>query len=339
MTERPRQMKKLINRPEAVVNEALEGLVAAHPGMLRLVEPGVIVRADAPVRGKVAIVSGGGSGHEPLHAGFIGPGMLDAACPGEIFTSPVPDRILSATRAVDGGAGVLHIVKNYTGDVMNFELAGELAREDGMDIRSVLVADDVAVEDSTWTAGRRGVAGTLFVEKIAGAASEAGGDLDAVAAIATRVAAASRSMGLALSGATVPAVGHPGFELDPGEMELGIGIHGEPGRARVALATADEAAGLLLEPVIEDLPFRAGDTVLALVNGMGATPLIELLIVFRAVARLLADRHIRIGRSLVGSYVTSLDMAGCSVSLLRLDDELTSLWDAPVRTPALRWGA
>jgi dihydroxyacetone kinase-like protein len=265
--------------------------------------------------------------------------MLDAACPGEVFTSPVPDRILAATQVVDGGAGILHIVKNYTGDVMNFELASELARGEGLDVRSVLVADDVAVEDSTWTAGRRGVAGTLFVEKIAGAAAEAGADLDAVTGIATRVAAATRSMGLALSGATVPAVGHPGFELDPGEMEIGIGIHGEPGRARVALATADEAARLLLEPVVSDLPFRTGDAVLVLVNGMGATPLMELLIVFRAVSRLLGERGIRAGRSLVGSYVTSLDMVGCSVSLLRLDDELTALWDAPVRTPALRWGA
>ena len=331
-------MKKLINSPEMLVDEALEGLVAAHPSALRLLERGVVVRADAPVQGKVGVLSGGGSGHEPLHAGFVGPGMLDAACPGEIFTSPVPDRIVAATRAVDGGAGVLHVVKNYTGDVMNFELAGELAREDGVEVRSVLVADDVAVEDSTWTAGRRGVAGTLFVEKVAGAAAEAGADLDAVAAVAARAAAATRSMGLALSAATVPAVGHPGFELGPDEIELGIGIHGEPGRSREPHPTADEAARLLLDPVLDDLPYRAGDPVVVLVNGLGSTPLIELHVVFRAVARLLEQRGVRVARSLVGPFVTSLDMAGCSVSLLRLDDELLRLWDAPVETAALRWG-
>ncbi len=332
-------MKKLINRPEAVVDEALEALIAAHPGELRLAAPRVVVRAAAPVAGKVGLVSGGGSGHEPLHAGFVGPGMLDAACPGEVFTSPVPTQILAGTRAVDGGAGVLHIVKNYTGDVMNFELAAELAAAEGLEVRSVLVADDVAVENSTWTAGRRGVGGTLFVEKIAGAAAEAGLALDAVHALATRVADASRSMGLALNGCTVPAVGRPGFELAEGEMELGIGIHGEPGRQRVPLATADEAARMLLEPVLDELPSEPGAPLLVLVNGMGATPLIELHIVYRAAAAIIRERGFAIGRSLVGSFVTSLDMTGCSVSVLALDEELARWWDAPVRTPALRWGA
>jgi phosphoenolpyruvate---glycerone phosphotransferase subunit DhaK len=332
-------MKKLINRPDAVVDEALEGLVAAHPGELRLAAPRVVVRAVAPVAGKVGLVSGGGSGHEPLHAGFVGPGMLDAACPGEVFTSPVPDQILAATRAVDGGAGVLHIVKNYTGDVMNFELAAELASAEGLEVRSVLVADDVAVENSTWTAGRRGVGGTLFVEKIAGAAAEAGLALEAVHALATRVADGSRSMGLALTGCTVPAVGRPGFELAEGEMELGIGIHGEPGRQRVPLATADEAARMLLEPVLDELPAEPGAPLLVFVNGMGATPLIELHVVYRAVVAIIREHGFAIGRSLVGSYVTSLDMAGCSVSVLALDEELVRWWDAPVRTPALRWGA
>lgn len=331
-------MKKLINRPEAVVDEALEGLAAAHPDLLRLLKPNVVVRADAPVRGKVSLVSGGGSGHEPLHTGYVGFGMLDAACPGAVFTSPVPDQVLAATKAVDGGAGVLHIIKNYTGDLMNFELASEIATAEGIQVRSIVVADDVAVQDSTYTAGRRGVGGTVLVEKIAGAAAQKGADLAAVEAVARRACDSSRSMGLALTGCTVPTVGRPGFELGPNDMEIGIGIHGEPGRARVPLAPADEATRLLVGPILGDLPFQSGDRVLAFVNGLGGTPLIELYVVYRALARLLADQGIGVERSLIGSYVTSLEMAGCSITLLRLDDELLRLWDAPVQTPALRWG-
>ena len=331
-------MKKLINRPESVVDEALEGLAAAHPNLVRLIPPNVVARVDGPIRGKVGVVSGGGSGHEPLHVGYVGLGMLDAACPGAVFTSPTPDQIHAATRAADGGAGVLHIVKNYTGDVMNFSLAAELAAAEGIEIRSVVVADDVAVKDSTYTAGRRGVGGTVLVEKIAGAAAEQGADLDTVEAVARRVCDGARSMGVALTGCTVPAAGRPGFELGPDEMEIGIGIHGEPGRARVPLVPADEVARLLLDPILEDLPFRAGDRVLAFVNGMGGTPLVELYIVYRAVARRLAEEGMVIERSLVGSYLTALEMAGSSITLLRVDDALLRLWDAPVNTAVLRWG-
>jgi dihydroxyacetone kinase-like protein len=331
-------MKKLINRPEDVVNETMAGLGLAHADLLRVdLRDGIVVRRDAPVAGKVGLVSGGGSGHEPLHAGFVGRGMLDAACPGMVFTSPVPDQIVAATRAVDGGAGVLYIVKNYTGDVMNFELAAELAAAEGITVRSMVVNDDVAVRDSLYTAGRRGVGGTLLVEKIAGALAAAGADLDAVTAMAERVNRQVRSMGMALTPCTVPAAGKPTFSLGEDEMEIGIGIHGEPGRARRPLAPADEVTRLLAEPVIEDLGLRRGEAVLAFVNGMGGTPLMELYIVFRALAGLLEARGIAIGRALVGSYVTSLEMAGCSITLLRLDDELTRLWDAPVQTPALRW--
>jgi dihydroxyacetone kinase-like protein len=331
-------MKKLINRPEDVVNETMAGLGLAHADLLRVdLRDGIVVRRDAPVAGKVGLVSGGGSGHEPLHAGFVGRGMLDAACPGMVFTSPVPDQIVAATRAVNGGAGVLYIVKNYTGDVMNFELAAELAAAEGITVRSMVVNDDVAVRDSLYTAGRRGVGGTLLVEKIAGALAAAGADLDAVTAMAERVNRQVRSMGMALTPCTVPAAGKPTFSLGEDEMEIGIGIHGEPGRARRPLAPADEITRLLAEPVIEDLGLRRGETVLAFVNGMGGTPLMELYIVFRALAALLEARGIAIGRALVGNYVTSLEMAGCSITLLRLDDELTRLWDAPVQTPALRW--
>ncbi|MCC6627682.1 MAG: dihydroxyacetone kinase subunit DhaK [Chloroflexi bacterium] len=330
-------MKKLINRPEDVVAEALAGLGLAHADLLRVDTAGFVVRRDAPVAGKVGLVSGGGSGHEPLHAGFVGPGMLDAACPGQVFTSPVPDQIVAATRAADSGAGVLHIVKNYTGDVMNFELAAELAAAEGITVRAVVVNDDVAVRDSLYTAGRRGVGGTLPVEKITGALAAAGADLDAVAAMAERVNANVRSMGMALTSCTVPAAGVPTFTLGDDEMEIGIGIHGEPGRSRRPLAPADEVTRLLAEPVIDDLGLARGETVLAIVNGMGGTPLLELYIVYRALHGLLAERGIGIGRSLVGNYVTALEMAGCSITLLRLDDELTRLWDAPVRTAALCW--
>jgi phosphoenolpyruvate---glycerone phosphotransferase subunit DhaK len=332
-------MKKLINAPEDVVTEALQGIETAHPDLRVDRANKVIYRGDSPRSGKVGLVSGGGSGHEPLHGGFVGLGMLDAACAGEVFTSPVPDQMLAATKLVDGGAGVLHVVKNYTGDVMNFEMAAELAAaETGARVVSVVTNDDVAVQDSTWTAGRRGVGATVLLEKIAGAAAEQGRSLDEVAEVARAVNAASRSMGLALTSCTLPAVGHPSFELGDDEMELGVGIHGEPGRERVPLAPAKDVAAMLLEPVLADLPFRSGDGVVCFVNGLGGTPLIELYVMFNEVATILAGHGVQIARSLVGSYITSLDMAGTSVTLLRVDDDLLSLWDAPVRTPALRWG-
>ncbi|MDQ2935243.1 MAG: dihydroxyacetone kinase subunit DhaK [Chloroflexota bacterium] len=331
-------MKKLINAPDAVVDEALAGMVAAHGDLLRVIEPNVVVRVDAPRKGKVGIISGGGSGHEPMHGGFVGLGMLDAACPGAVFTSPVPDQMLAATKAVDGGAGVLHIVKNYTGDVMNFELAAELAQGDGIEVTSVVIADDVAVKDSLYTAGRRGVGGTVLAEKIVGAAAEAGQDLAAVTALCQRVQDNVRSMGMALTSCTVPAAGKPTFEIGDDEMEIGVGIHGEPGRERRAIASADEITEALLTPILDDLPFSSGDHVLAFVNGMGGTPLIELYVVYNKVAAMCRDRGLTIDRNLVGSYITSLEMAGCSITLLKLDDEMTRLWDAPVQTPALRWG-
>jgi len=333
-------MKKLVNDPEAVVREALEGVAAAYGDRLRVAfDPNYVVRADAPVQGKVGVLSGGGSGHEPMHGGFVGPGMLDAACPGAVFTSPTPDQMLAATQAVDGGAGVLHIVKNYTGDVMNFESAAELAIAEGAEVESVLIDDDVAVQDSTYTAGRRGVGATVLAEKIAGAAAEAGRSLAEVAGLARRVDEQARSMGMALTSCTVPHVGRPTFELADDEMEIGIGIHGEPGRERVRLAAADAIVDLLLDPILTDLPFERGDRVLAFVNGMGGTPQIELEIVYRRVAQVLDERGIEIARNLIGSYITSLEMAGTSITLLKLDDELATLWDAPVNTPALRWGA
>ena len=331
-------MKKLINAPENVVKEALAGMAAAHGDLLRVIEPNVVVRADAPRQGKVGIISGGGSGHEPMHGGFVGRGMLDAACAGDVFTSPVPDQMLAATKAVDGGAGVLHIVKNYTGDIMNFELAAELAEAEGVKVTSVVIADDVAVKDSLYTAGRRGVGGTVLAEKIAGAAAEEGQDLGTVTALAARVQDNVRSMGMALTSCTVPAAGKPTFEIGDDEMEIGVGIHGEPGRERRKLATADEITEALMTPILDDLPFSSGDRVLAFVNGMGGTPLIELYVIYNKVAQLCAERGLKIERNLVGSYITSLEMAGTSITLLKLDDELTRFWDAPVHTPALRWG-
>ncbi|QQQ62429.1 dihydroxyacetone kinase subunit DhaK [Paenarthrobacter ureafaciens] len=332
-------MKKLINDPRAVVDESVGGFGMAHADLVDVhPDPKFVVRKGAPVKGKVALVSGGGSGHEPLHAGFVGLGMLDAAVPGAVFTSPTPDQIIPATTAVDSGAGVVHIVKNYTGDVLNFETAAEMAQAEGVAVRSVLVNDDVAVEDSLYTAGRRGVGGTVLVEKIAGAAAERGDDLDAVAAIAERVVANVRTMGVALSGCTVPHAGTPSFELADDEIEIGIGIHGEPGRHKIAMEPADAITDRLLEPVLEDLSIASGDKVLLFVNGMGGTPLSELYIVYRRAAQVLAERGATVERSLVGNYVTSLEMQGCSVSVLRLDDELTTLWDAPVHTAALRWG-
>jgi dihydroxyacetone kinase-like protein len=332
-------MKKLINDPADVVSDALRGIAAAHPELRVDHQDKIIYRGDAPVAGKVGLISGGGSGHEPLHGGFVGLGMLDAACAGEVFTSPVPDQMLAATKAVDGGAGVLHIVKNYTGDVMNFEMAGELAAaETGVEVTSVVTDDDVAVQDSLYTAGRRGVGVTVLLEKIAGAAAEQGRPLAEVAGVARKVNAGGRSMGIALTSCTVPAAGKPTFDLPDGEMEIGIGIHGEPGRRRVPLAPASEIAELLLDPVLGDLDFTGGDGVIAFVNGMGATPLIELYVLYAEVATILDKAGVRVARSLVGPYITSLDMAGCSVTLLRVDDDLLRLWDAPVRTPALRWG-
>ena len=332
-------MKKLINDPNDVVLEALRGIEAAHPDLRVDYENKVVYRGAAPKTGKVGIISGGGSGHEPLHGGFVGQGMLDAACAGDVFTSPVPGQILAATKLVDGGAGILHVVKNYTGDVMNFEMAAEMAAaENGARVVSVVTDDDVAVQDSTWTAGHRGVGATVLLEKIAGAAAEQGRDLDEVARIARSVNANGRSMGLALTSCTVPAVGHPTFELGEDEMELGVGIHGEPGRQRLPLAPAREVASLLVEPVLSDLPFEKGDPVIAFVNGLGGTPLIELYLMFNEVQKILDQHGVPVARSLVGSYITSLDMAGVSVTLLRVDDELLSLWDAPVNTPALRWG-
>jgi dihydroxyacetone kinase-like protein len=333
-------MKKLINAPDAVVSEALEGIELAYGDRLRVsYDPAYIVRADAPVEGKVGIVSGGGSGHEPMHGGFVGRGMLDAACPGEVFTSPTPDQMLEATKAVNGGAGVLHIVKNYTGDVMNFDMASDLGKAEGIEVEAVVTNDDVAVQDSLYTAGRRGVGITVIAEKISGAAAEERRSLADVAEICRRVNAGGRSMGVALTPCITPGSGEPSFELGDDEMEIGIGIHGEPGRYREPMAPAAQIVERLATAVVEDQPYESGDQVLAFVNGMGGTPLLELFIVYRDLHRFLQERGITIARRLIGSYITSLEMAGCSITLLKLDDELTRLWDAPVDTPALRWGA
>ena len=331
-------MKKLINDPADVVAEALRGMAIAHPELRVDHANRIVYRGDAPVQGKVGLISGGGSGHEPMHGGFVGPGMLDAACAGEIFTSPVPDQMLEATRNVDGGAGVLHIVKNYTGDVMNFEMAAELAATEDIRVESVIIDDDVAVQDSTFTAGRRGVGATVLAEKLAGAAAEQGRSLAEVADVARRVNTAARSMGVALTSCTVPAVGHPTFDLPDNEIEVGIGIHGEPGRQRMPVRPAREVAELLLDPVLADLDFAGPDGAIVFVNSMGATPLIELYVMYNEVAAILEKAGVQIARSLVGPYITSLDMAGCSVTLVRADDELLRLWDHPVNTPALRKG-
>ncbi|QDY75437.1 dihydroxyacetone kinase subunit DhaK [Streptomyces qinzhouensis] len=329
-------MRMLINVPETVVADALRGVAAAHPELTVDVENRIIVRRDAPVAGKVGLVSGGGSGHEPLHGGFVGPGMLSAACPGEVFTSPVPDQMVRAAAAVDSGEGVLFIVKNYTGDVLNFEMGAELAEEEGVQLAKVLVDDDVAVTDSLFTAGRRGTGATLFVEKIAGAAAEEGAPLERVEALARRVNEVSRSFGVALSAVTTPAKGSPTFELPSGELELGIGIHGEPGRERRAMMTSREIADYTVDVLVTDRP--PSGPVLLLVNGMGATPLLELYGFNAEVHRALGERGVTVARTLVGNYVTSLDMAGCSVTLCEADEELVRLWDAPVQTTALRWG-
>ncbi|MEU5241048.1 dihydroxyacetone kinase subunit DhaK [Streptomyces lydicus] len=329
-------MKMLINVAETVVADALRGMAAAHPELVVDAENRVIVRRDAPVAEKVALVSGGGSGHEPLHGGFVGPGMLDAACPGEVFTSPVPDQMVRAAAAVDSGKGVLFVVKNYTGDVLNFQMAAELAEDEGIQVASVLVNDDVAVNDSTFTAGRRGTGATLFVEKIAGAAAEEGMPLERVEALARQVVESSRSFGVALSACSTPAKGSPTFDLPAGELELGVGIHGEPGRERRAMMTSHEIADVAVDAVLEDLDPRL--PVLVLVNGMGATPLLELYGFNAEVRRVLDERDVAVARTLVGNYVTSLDMAGASVTLCQVDGELLRLWDAPVETAGLRWG-
>jgi dihydroxyacetone kinase-like protein len=333
-------MKKLINKPEDVVTEALQGIAAAHADLVDVhFNPNFIVRADAPVEGKVGLVSGGGSGHEPMHGGFVGPGMLDAACPGEVFTSPTPDQMLDVTKAVNGGAGVLHIVKNYTGDVMNFDMAADLGRGEGIEVEAVVIDDDVAVQDSLYTAGRRGVGTTVLAEKICGAAAEERRPLAEVAELCRKVNANGRSMGMALTSCTVPAAGKPTFDLGDDEMEIGIGIHGEPGRERMKLAPAAEIVERLTTPILEDLPFAEGDEVLSFVNSMGGTPLLELYVVYNDLQRLLSERGVKITRNLIGPYITSLEMAGCSITLLKLDDELTRLWDAPVKTAGLRWAA
>jgi dihydroxyacetone kinase-like protein len=333
-------VKKLINKPEDVVKEELQGIAAAHPDLVKVhFDPNFVYRADAPKQGKVAVISGGGSGHEPMHGGFVGMGMLDAACPGEVFTSPTPDQMFEAAKAVNGGAGIVYIVKNYTGDVMNFDMAADLARGEGMEVETPLIDDDVAVQDSLYTAGRRGVGTTVLAEKIAGAAAEEGRSLKDVAELVRKVNANGRSMGMALTSCTVPMAGKPTFELGDDEMEIGIGIHGEPGRERMKLKPVSEIVEMMATAVVEDLPFTRGDRVLAFVNGMGGTPLIELYVVYNELHKFLEGKGITIARNLIGSYITSLEMAGCSITLLKLDDELTKLWDAPVKTPGLRWGA
>lgn len=328
-------MKKLVNDVHNVVKETLEGFALAHADLVEVhLDPDFVTRRTPKPEGRVGIISGGGSGHEPLHAGFVGEGMLDAAVPGAVFTSPTPDPILEATKAADHGAGVLHIVKNYTGDVLNFETAAEMAEMDDIEVRTVVVNDDVAVEDSLYTAGRRGVAGTVFVEKLAGAAAERGDDLEAVTAVAEKTNSQMRSMGLALGPCTVPHAGKPSFDLGEDEIELGIGIHGEPGYRRGALESADALVEELYTKVRDDLGLKSGERVITLVNGMGGTPSSELYICHRRLAQLLAADGVEIARSMVGDYVTSLEMPGVSITLLRVDDEMLELFDAPVNTPA-----
>ncbi|ADU93807.1 dihydroxyacetone kinase subunit DhaK [Geobacillus sp. Y412MC52] len=330
-------MKKLINDPQRVVDDMLEGFVAAHSRRVRRI-PGtnVIVRKDAPVKGKVGIVSGGGSGHEPAHAGYVGKGMLDAAVCGEVFTSPTPDQILAAIQAVDSGNGVLLIIKNYTGDVMNFEMAAELAEAEGIRVAKVIVNDDVAVEDSTFTTGRRGIAGTVFVHKIAGALAERGASLEEVEAAAKKAIQGVRSMGVALNPCIVPAAGTPGFALGENEMEVGIGIHGEPGIEKVTVQPAENIADGLLVRIVEDMKLNQGDQVAVMINGLGATPLMELYIVHKRVAEWLAEKQIHIHETFVGEYMTSLEMAGCSISLLKLDDEMIDLLRSPADAAAFK---
>jgi len=328
-------MKKLINHVDSVLAESLDGFAQAHADIVALGDDYQFVRRRTPKPGKVALISGGGSGHEPLHAGFVGHGMLDAACPGQVFTSPTPDQMLAAAGAVDSDAGVLFIVKNYSGDMMNFQMAAEMLDRDNA---TVIVNDDVAVENSTYTTGRRGVAGTLVVEKIVGAAAERGMDLSALKALGDATNKATASMGVALTSCTVPAAGTPTFQIGIDEMEMGVGIHGEPGRRRVRLASADDIAAELTGAILKDLSLRPGQPVLLLVNGFGGTPLLELYLMVHAAHKVLAGAGVKVVRHLTGSYVTSLEMAGCSITVSALDDAALALWDAPVHTAALRWG-
>jgi dihydroxyacetone kinase-like protein len=332
-------MKKLINKPENVVREELEGIAYAHGDLVKVhYDPNFIVRADAPVMGKVGVISGGGSGHEPMHGGFVGMGMLDAACPGAVFTSPTPDQMLEATKAVNGGAGVLHIVKNYTGDLMNFEMAAELGRAEGIEVEAVVTDDDVAVKDSLYTAGRRGVGVTVLAEKLCGAAAEQKRALKDVADVCRKAKELGRTMGMALTSCTVPHVGKPTFDLPEDQMEIGIGIHGEPGRTRMPIKPADEVVEMLMEPILNDIPYKQGDEVLLFVNGMGGTPLVELYIVYRKAYEIAEKFGVKVVRNLIGPYITSLEMAGTSITVLKMDDDMLKLWDAPVKTPGLRWG-
>ena len=328
-------MKKLINHVDTVLAESLDGFAAAHADIVTLGTAHQFVRRKALKPGKVALISGGGSGHEPLHAGFVGHGMLDAACPGQIFTSPTPDQMLAAATAVDTGAGVLFIVKNYSGDMMNFQMAAEMLDRDNA---TVIVNDDVAVENSTYTTGRRGVAGTLIVERIVGAAAERGDNLVALKALGDSVNKATASMGVALTSCTVPAAGKPTFQIGADEMEMGVGIHGEPGRKRVKLGSADEIAAELTGAILKDLSLARGQEVILLVNGFGGTPLLELYVMVNATRKVLAEAGVKVVRHLTGSYVTSLEMAGCSVTVTAVDAAMLALWDTPLHTPALRWG-
>jgi dihydroxyacetone kinase-like protein len=332
-------MKKLINAPDDVVTEALEGMALAYPDILAVHrDPNFITRSTKTRKGKVGVISGGGSGHEPLHGGFVGLGMLDGACPGAIFTSPTPDQIEAATKAVNGDAGVLHIVKNYSGDVMNFEMAADLCGEAGITVKAVVMDDDVAVKNSLYTEGRRGVGCTVIAEKIAGASAERGDKLDTVAAFCSQVNETGRSMGMALTSCTVPSAGKPTFEIGADEIEMGVGIHGEPGRERMKQKTAHEYVQMMGEAVVSDIPYKKGDELIVLLNGMGGTPLIELYLLYNEFEKFCKARGLRIARRLVGNYITSLEMQGFSISTVKADSNLLSLWDAPVHTAGLRWG-
>lgn len=330
-------MKKIINDPNQVVQDMLGGMIAAHSNRLKQI-PGtnVIARSNAPVQGKVGLVSGGGSGHEPSHAGFVGEGMLDAAVAGEVFTSPTPDQVFEAIKAVDSGKGVLLIIKNYTGDVMNFEMAAEMAEAEGIKVAKVVVNDDVAVENSTYTTGRRGIAGTVFVHKIAGAMAERGASLEEVEKVANHVIQNVRSMGMALTACIIPAVGKPGFHLDEEEMEVGMGIHGEPGIAKEEIKSADEVVEILMNKILADLQLQANDQVTVMVNGLGATPMMELYIANKKVHEILKEKNVKVYETFVGEFMTSLEMTGFSISILKLDGELMELLDAKADTLAFK---
>ncbi len=354
-------MKKLINDTDNVLTEQLQGFQKAHNDLIKVhFDPTYITRSSKTKKGKVALISGGGSGHEPMHGGFVGKGMLDAACPGEIFTSPTPDQMHEAAKATDSGAGVLNIVKNYTGDVMNFEMAADLAREDGVKVQNIVIDDDIAVKDSLYTAGRRGVGTTVLAEKICGGAAEDGYDLEKLSALCRKVNRYGRSMGMALTSCITPANGTPSFEIADDEIEIGIGIHGEPGMSREKIKPADEITEMMTHEIIddkpykrtlkewsfkkddwvevevEDAPFKKGDSFIVFVNSMGGTPVSELYAVYRKVTEVLDQRGMKIARNLVGPYITSLEMQGCSITLLKADEEILKYWDAPADTPAFR---